>query len=187
MQSSLFKKLIFFGWSASVLLTAAIQILNIFIYDSLTLGPMITLQRLLISLSGYAAVAILGCYVMLFLTEKNFYDLAIGALFLFGIIMNILMSKIVPGYGSDQLGFVTVIFGMISGAYCLPWALKEKDKNPLLMILLGCAFAYIAFGNILVNAIFARFGYLPVIIISALGSTVCAGIRALAAFSDMND
>lgn len=185
MSTSLCKKLIFFGWAAITLSFIATAILN-FLMGSMSAKIYSVLDLIISGISGLFILGIVSCHVMLYLADRDIIDLAIGVLMAVGIVASFVISILAGGYGVN-IGLVNIVSGIIGGAYMLPWAFREKDKNPLVMILLGCAFLWSAFGAFALNVLFGAFDMRILAAMSNIFAMACSGIRAFAAFSDMNE
>lgn len=185
MSTSLCKKLIFFGWAAITLSSIATAILNFFM-ASMSLNIYSVLNLIITSISGLLILEIISCHVMLYLADRDIIDLAIGVLMAVGIVASSVISVLAGGYGVN-IELVNIVSGIIGGAYILPWAFREKDRNPLVMILLGCTFLWSVFGAFALNVLIDSLEVDFLTAMSNIFVIACSGIRAFAAFLDMNE
>lgn len=120
-------------------------------------------------------VSALG-FLLMWLTNKEMIDLLSCGATGISAFLGLLNSFGIINTGSQ---FGSIIFSAILSAFYIVLALRAKDFNIFISLLLVCAFIYQVFsGLFFVNFLYAQVGlsFFPVLLIWFIGYAVCAGI-----------
>ena len=119
-------------------------------------------------------VSALG-FLLMWLTDKEMINLLSCGATGISAFLGLLNSFGIINTGSQ---FGNIIFSVILSAFYIVLALRAKDFNIFISMLLMCAFVYQVFSIVLVNFLFAKFGlpFFLIFLVWYIGYVFCAGI-----------
>ena len=141
------------------------------------------IRALLIIGSRGTLIALFGAAVgfgVMWLSEKKALDFLLAGALLITVLADFLLGRFIPAVSST----VYLVITAITAIFYLLLAIRVKDNNPMLAMLLGCAFLFQFVSPIYYNFIVPNFFALPdliEILIFVVGNIVCAGLCFIAA------
>ncbi len=141
------------------------------------IGIFLNINSSLLSILSIAIFGIIAfAYLLTYSKTREILDLAMVATIGLHILVSIFWLS--SYYASP---FFNLILSMFSSLYFLALAAKSSRFNPLLPLLLGCAFVYHAFSHLLINFLFSiGINYTMVLSIWYLGFIICNGLCVIA-------
>lgn len=174
------KKLTVLGFLVSVGLEGLLFCVELLGFFGLNLY---TVSRILYMVNYLALVGIAGAFGLKFLCKNNMPDLLLGgSIGLAGLFF--LYSEFFGGFGGTILYLIIMA---VCSMYYLVFAFLIKDKNPMLFLLLCCAFLFSTFST---QVFFWMYQFLNwnvmgiLWMIKQFGYVVCAGLCFLTCRED---
>ncbi len=112
-------------------------------------------------------------YFLRFINNRESIDFITTGAVGVNILINILWLTPIYFYSN----FMQIFTCVLSSTYFLILAIRAKKYNPLLVLLLVCAFAYFSFSNLVVDLLFEiNLPYMVILVCWYLGHILCAGL-----------
>ncbi len=177
------KKLVSAGFAINllvVILNSVLTFLGYTIFGYSISGNIGGFYANIFNLTGLISILSLfitaGGYLIMWLCEKSFFDFASTAILAADLLCDLFLIRLL-GVSSMLSSYISII---LSAALYLLLALRIKNDNPMLRLLLGCAFL---FRIVMLLYYILPIGFLPYAIVSLIigaGNIVCAGLCFIA-------
>lgn len=176
------KRLVTVGFALSL----AIVILNVALnfFGHIIMGGIggffATISSIISMVSLLSVCITAGGYGIMWLSNREILDFAAAAL----LVLNAFGSLLFVRFLDFNYGISNLITGALSAALYLVLAIRVKDKNRMLFLLLGCAILF----RIVITMYYAFLPsvlpYVLVYLVASAGNIVCAGLCFLASRQD---
>ena len=176
------KRLVTAGFALSLAIVILNVALNFFGYIIMGgIGGFFATILSFISMVSLLSVCITaGGYGIMWLSNREILDFAAAAL----LVLNAFGSLLFVRFLGFNYGISNLVTGALSAALYLVLAIRVKDKNRMLFLLLGCAILF----RIVITMYYAFspsvLPYVLVYLVASAGNIVCAGLCFLASRQD---
>ena len=176
------KRLVTAGFALSLVIVILNVALNFFGYIIMGgIGGFFANISSIISIASLLSICITaGGFGIMWLSNREILDLAAAAF----IVLNAVCSLFVVRFLGFNYAISNLIAGALSAALYFVLAIRIKDKNRMLFLLLGCAVLFRIVITMYSAFMPSVLPYMIVYLVASVGNIVCAGLCFLVSRQD---
>lgn len=176
------KRLVTAGFAFSlviVIINVAVSLFGYIIMGGI--GPAFAnILNILRIVSAISVCITVGGYGIMWLCNRGLLDLVLAGL----LVLDMLGSAFLIRFLGFHFSVSNFLLGLLSAAFYLVLAIRIKDKNRMLFLLLGCAVLFRVATTLYDFYIPRLLPYVLVYMVAGAGNIVCAGLCFLASKQD---